>query len=181
MSFLANITSRILTLETTKNIIEQDGMKRQIKVLEKEVANIQLELDKERACIKILGQRAGIKDLNDFKNRCKWEIAHKTIEDSSGNAWVNVKSVCVKLGMSRQNYYASRKQRQKKEVAGDLLADLVRQERKAHPRIGVRKLYCVLQPTLKKAGIKIGRDRMFEELRKRGLLVPPLPPSTAIA
>jgi len=77
--------------------------------------------------------------------------------------------------MTRQNYYAGRKQRQRKKVEGDLLAELVQQERKVQPRIGVRKLHYVLQPALKEAGVEMGRDRMFEELRQRGLLVPPLP------
>jgi len=39
----------------------------------------------------------------------------------------------------------------------------------------VRKLYHKLRPKLEQAGIKIGRDRMFEELDQRDLLVPPLP------
>ena len=43
------------------------------------------------------------------------------------------------------------------------------------PRIGGRKLYKVLQPALEEAGIEMGRDRMFDELRERGLLVAPLP------
>jgi transposase InsO family protein len=77
--------------------------------------------------------------------------------------------------MSRQNYYAGRRRRQRKEVAGDLVADLVRQERQVHPRIGGRKLYIRLQPALQEAGIEMGRDRFFEELRARDLLVPPLP------
>jgi transposase InsO family protein len=77
--------------------------------------------------------------------------------------------------MSRQNFYAVRKQRQRQEVDEEFVAELVRQERLIQPRIGVRKLYLVLQVELEEAGIKMGRDRMFEGLRERGLLVPPLP------
>jgi transposase InsO family protein len=77
--------------------------------------------------------------------------------------------------MSRQNYYAGRKRRQRKKVAGDLVAELVCQERKVHPRIGGRKLHKRLSQSMDEAGIEMGRDRMFEELRERGLLVPPLP------
>lgn len=87
---------------------------------------------------------------------------------------VNVGAICRKLEMSRQNYYAGRKQRIRIKVNSDLVAELVRQERKIQPRIGVRKLYLVLQPALEEAGITMGRDRMFEELRERELLVPPL-------
>ena len=84
-------------------------------------------------------------------------------------------AVCGRLEMSRQNYYAGRKRRQRKEVAGDLVAELVRQERQRHPRIGGRKLHIRLQPALEDAGIPMGRDRLFDELRERGLLVPRLP------
>jgi putative transposase len=88
---------------------------------------------------------------------------------------VGVSGVCRKLGMSRQNYYARRQQRQRRQVDGDLVADLVRQERAVQSRVGVRKLYRMLQESLKQAGV--GRDRMFAELRRRDLLVGPLPRS----
>ena len=87
---------------------------------------------------------------------------------------MNVGAICRKLEMSRQNYYAGRKQRIRIKVDADFVAELVRQERKIQPRIGVRKLYLVLQSALEEAGITMGRDRMFEELRERELLVPPL-------
>ena len=88
---------------------------------------------------------------------------------------VNVSGACRKLGMSRQNYYAAHHRRQRQRVEGDLVADLVRQERAVQPRLGVRKLHCLLEETLKAAGVTMGRDRMFEELRTRDLLVPRLP------
>ena len=39
----------------------------------------------------------------------------------------------------------------------------------------MRKLHWMLSQQLAAAGVKVGRDRMFEELRARDLLVPPLP------
>jgi putative transposase len=72
--------------------------------------------------------------------------------------------------MSRQNFYAGRTRRMRKKVEGDLVADLVRQERRKHPRIGARKLHRTIKPALEKAGVKMGRDRLFEELRERDLL-----------
>jgi len=88
---------------------------------------------------------------------------------------VNVQRVCQKLGMSRQNYYARRQARQRRAVDGELVAGLVRRERQRQPRLGVRKLHHKLQGELAAAGVKLGRDRMFEELAQRDLLVPPLP------
>jgi len=77
--------------------------------------------------------------------------------------------------MSRQNYYARRKQRQRQVVDGELIAALVQRERRAQPRLGARKLYHILKPELEQSGVRIGRDRMFEELRQRDLLLEPLP------
>lgn len=76
--------------------------------------------------------------------------------------------------MSRQNYYARRRQRQRRAVDGDLVRELVRGERQHQARLGTRKLYHLLKPRLKQAGVRMGRDRMFEELRKRGLLLEPV-------
>ena len=83
--------------------------------------------------------------------------------------------MCRRLGMTRQNYYARHQRRKRREVDGELVAGLVRQERKKQARLGTRKLYHMLTPELKQAGVRIGRDRMFEELRKRDLLLEPVP------
>ncbi len=74
--------------------------------------------------------------------------------------------------MTAQNYYARRRQRRRREVDVEFLLELVRAERREQPRLGGRKVYYLIDPELKKAGVKMGRDRVFEELRKAGLLVP---------
>lgn len=77
--------------------------------------------------------------------------------------------------MSRQNYYARHCRRQRRKVDGDLVEGLVQRERRLQPRLGTRKLYHLLKPELEQTGVRIGRDRMFEELRNRDLLVEPVP------
>lgn len=77
--------------------------------------------------------------------------------------------------MSRQNYYAGRRRRERRQVDGDLVAGLVRKERQLQPRVGTRKLQVLLKEELVQAGVKLGRDRLFEELRQRDLLVKPKP------
>lgn len=83
-------------------------------------------------------------------------------------------SVCRRLGMSRQNYYARRRQRQRRAVDGEMVGRLVRRERQLQPRLGTRKLHHLLQEELRGHGVKVGRDRLFEELRKRSLLLEPV-------
>jgi putative transposase len=72
---------------------------------------------------------------------------------------------------ARQNYYAGRTGRQRRQIDGDLVEQLVLRERRLQPRLGTRKLLWHLQGELKGAGVKIGRDRLFEHLRERDLLV----------
>lgn len=73
--------------------------------------------------------------------------------------------------MTAQNYYARRKARSRREVDVALLVELVHWQRGEQPRLGGRKLYHLIGPELKAAGVKMGRDRVFEELAKAGLLV----------
>ena len=75
--------------------------------------------------------------------------------------------------MSRQNYYAGRRRHQRGEVDEELVEELVRAERALQPRLGTRKLHYLLKEPLQQAGAKVGRDRMFEILRERELLVEP--------
>lgn len=76
--------------------------------------------------------------------------------------------------MTRQNYYARRKQRQRRQLDGELVQALVQQERRTQSRLGTRKLYHLLKARLQEAGVKLGRDRLFEELRGRDLLLKPI-------
>lgn len=88
---------------------------------------------------------------------------------------VSVTAVCQKLGMSRQNYYARRRQRQRRQVDEELMVELVRGERQLQPRLGGRKLLFLLGGPLAQAGVTVGRDRFFAVLRARDLLLRPLP------
>jgi transposase InsO family protein len=73
--------------------------------------------------------------------------------------------------MSPQNYYACRSAWRRQQVDVQLVLELARAQRTYQPRLGVRKLYYLIGAELRAAGVKMGRDRLFEELRKAGLLV----------
>lgn len=79
--------------------------------------------------------------------------------------------VCERAEMTPQNYYARRSAWCRAEVDLKLILELVRAERKEQPQLGVRKIYYLIQAELQEAGVKMGRDRLFEELGKAGLLV----------
>jgi putative transposase len=88
---------------------------------------------------------------------------------------VTVAAVCRKVGMSRQNYYARRRQRRARAVEAELVLQWVRAERRRQPRLGARKLHHLLRGRREQAGVKLGRDRFFKLLQAEDLLVAPLP------
>jgi putative transposase len=77
--------------------------------------------------------------------------------------------------MSRQNYYAARRLRQRRQIDEALILELVSRERQIQPRLGGRKLLHLMSTDLQKAGVQIGRDRFFELLSESDLLVVPKP------
>ncbi len=69
-------------------------------------------------------------------------------------------------------YYARRRQ-QRRKVDGGLVAGLVRRERQRRgywARASSTTCWAEFE-----GGVRIGRDRMFEELRKHDLLLEPVP------
>jgi len=84
---------------------------------------------------------------------------------------LKVVRLCELAGMTPQNYYARRSVRCRQGVDLVLVLALVKAEREQQPRLGIRKLYHLIGPELKAAGVKMGRDRLFEELGKAGWLV----------
>src|ERR1035438_10002952 len=92
-----------------------------------------------------------------------------------GRFGVTVSAVCRQVGITRQNYYARRKARQRREVEAELMVALVIAERQIQPRLGTRKLYFMLKGKLAQEGVWLGRDRFLEVLRQKGLLLEPKP------
>ena len=84
---------------------------------------------------------------------------------------ISISRLCDRAGMSRQNYYTARRHRQRRQIDDELIVDLVREQRRVQPRLGTRKLLFLLQAELAEAGVQIGRDRFFELLASRGLLL----------
>ena len=87
------------------------------------------------------------------------------------NPELKVVELCELAQMTPQNYYARRSAGSRRGVDLALVLALVKSEREQQPRLGVRKLYHLIAPELKAAGVKLGRDRLFAELGKAGWLV----------
>lgn len=77
------------------------------------------------------------------------------------------------MGISRQAYYQGRNRQAQRAERAQTVVKLVRDERMRQPRVGTRKLHCMLSEPLRREGISLGRDTMFDVLRNARMLVPP--------
>jgi len=84
---------------------------------------------------------------------------------------VNMNQICGLFDISRQAHSQKRQRELEQGWQAEIVLELVRQVRRKHPRMGTRKLLYKLQPMLVEEGLKIGRDRLFDLLRSRNLLV----------
>lgn len=84
---------------------------------------------------------------------------------------VTITALCEEVDMSRQNFYKKKKRRKRRQIDEELVVELVKNVRKIQPNIGTRKLYKLLKPEFEKADVCIGRDRLFDVLRKHDLLI----------
>lgn len=74
---------------------------------------------------------------------------------------------CALFGLSKQAYYKQIKQKQQKSDLYNQAVTLVLRHRGIMPRLGTRKLHHMLNHD----NINIGRDKLFDLLRDRNLLV----------
>lgn len=85
---------------------------------------------------------------------------------------LSVSRACHYMGMSRQAYYQGRQRHARCMERAQTVVQWVRQQRMRQPRVGTRKLHYMLREPLQEAGIKMGRDALFDVLRSARLLVP---------
>jgi transposase InsO family protein len=82
-----------------------------------------------------------------------------------------VKWIYESLGISKQAYYQRLKASRAKEELGDRVTEWVLQIRQRQKKAGGKKLYEMLQDRLREHRFKMGRDKFFDLLRSRGMLV----------
>ena len=83
------------------------------------------------------------------------------------NDRVSIEALCELFGKSKQGYYKHQKHQYQQQSEESIVLEAVRRTRKKMPRIGTRKLVVKLLDQ----GLQIGRDALFELLRKHFLLV----------
>lgn len=73
--------------------------------------------------------------------------------------------------ISRQCYYNHLLGEKRKDLEHSLILERVREIRYDHPQMGGKKLYHLTRQMLEEMGLKLGRDKFFDLLRKNGMLV----------
>jgi putative transposase len=74
---------------------------------------------------------------------------------------------------SRQSYYKVLTSKAKRSSDQAALHRLVQPVRYLMPRVGGKKLYFMIQPSMAEKRLKIGRDRFFKWLKHNDLLISP--------
>jgi len=79
---------------------------------------------------------------------------------------ISIAGCCRHLGISKQAYYKSQKNQTKQKEEQENIIRKVLSVRQEQPRLGTRKLHYIL-----KAELGVGRDKLFEILRKEQMLI----------
>lgn len=95
----------------------------------------------------------------------------KTIPKIEKTSKVTVNEICICFDLTRDAYYKYQKRQVKRDIVSHKVIELVKQERKDQPRVGTRKLYESLESSFKANKIKLGRDSLFDILRRNDMLV----------
>ena len=77
------------------------------------------------------------------------------------------------MGISRQAHYKHLACQRSRQAQHATVVEMVSQTRQHQPRVGTRKLHHMLKAPLEDAGIKLGRDALFDVLRDARMLVSP--------
>jgi len=77
------------------------------------------------------------------------------------------------LGKSKQGYYKQKNRIERVEFQETMILEMVENKRKLWKKGSGRNLHAALSEEFKQHGIKLGRDKFFDLLRRNGLLVKP--------
>ena len=78
------------------------------------------------------------------------------------------------FGVSRQAIYKQEKVFEQKRMIAAKVKAMVRTQRMSMPRLGTRKLYYLLKSDFRRNNIKMGRDGLFDCLKREHMLIKPV-------
>ena len=106
----------------------------------------------------------------EYSNQKKaWCPTVKKVKEQ--HTTVSIQQLCLLLGYSPQAYHKHNKKSFHQQVNEQLILQQIDAIRKQQPRCGGRKLFIMLEPFFKQHNITIGRDKLFDLLKRNKLLV----------
>ncbi|WP_157614273.1 IS3 family transposase [Pseudotamlana agarivorans] len=103
-----------------------------------------------------------------MKKKAKYQALIKSRDKSEGFA--SLDTITESFGVKRDAYYKFKRREEKRLQIEQKVVEIVKQRRKSLPREGVRKLLKSLDLEFTNANLKIGRDTLFNILRKHNML-----------
>jgi transposase InsO family protein len=94
----------------------------------------------------------------------------KTVSRAQKAGFV-MSNICDCFDLKRDSFYKYRKRKEKRQNVDLKVVNLVKEVRKEQPRVGVRKLHFALNGAFLEDNIKVGRDRLFDILRQKEMLI----------
>lgn len=82
-----------------------------------------------------------------------------------------MRAVCRRFGKTTVSYYDELKRRGRQALDEEKVVALVNEVRIEMPFLGVRKVYFLCRKKFAGSGVRIGRDRLFDLLRRKGMLI----------
>jgi len=79
--------------------------------------------------------------------------------------------ICGIVRISREGYYQGLKEKSADNLKEELILQLVQALRRKMPKIGGKKLYRLILPDMRRMELKLGRDKLFELLRRNAMLI----------
>ena len=81
--------------------------------------------------------------------------------------------LCILFGKSRQGFHKRQKTLAQNQFAAAFALELVQELRAQHPMMGTLKIHHILSEKFQEHGIRMGRDKLFDLLASRGMLIKP--------
>lgn len=86
---------------------------------------------------------------------------------------MNMKQICAQFKISKQAHYQKTHREKQEQKEQKQVVALVKNIRSNHPKMGTRKLLTKIKPDLGQLDVKMGRDKLFELLRGKDMLIYP--------
>lgn len=163
----SDLMPKRITITTMNEVDQKKALEKRVRELEKALADAHMKELLGTAYLGLACEQLGL-GVEEFKKKSRHQ-AIRRVRAQGPVKGVSVQGLCRLEGVVRQGYYRGRRQRQRQALAEETILEAVRAERRMQPRVGTRKL----QDLLQRQGLRIGRDRLFELLRTRQLLVEP--------